>query len=609
MVPAAIMEEDPIAKFGHSIGVETQALAWMYDIPFEVQSAVIDQFDASGSKDGNVMGRLQGYVRHLLRRNGQPVPESLGSAPPKDRSHAPQDRSDFGGSSAAAAAFAQGRQTQAIDAAGAYALLPEFSQRIGLTGAAEEFLHRLPQEVVARVVNGFDPGGTKDGNVWGRLLGYVRSLWARHWGVDQETSAYIRTLPEDTQLLVMMEFDPTGSKDGNVGARLAGFIRQCEQRGGGPPQGKSKGKSKAVPHSHATEVVDWGGHDYHAQSRPVGAAPVSAAERDAIVNFAQQVSLDNQALAFLQSLESEVVSVVIKNFNPSGTKDGNVWGRLLGYIRNVWCRQKGVEQAQMKTMPEQEQMLAMADPARASRGQQAQKVAPRGKGAAARGGGGGSVRQFSAQWGLNSHAESFVDALPAPVRDSVIAGFDASGTKDGNVWGRLLGFSRQKWVIWLGLDSTVTQQVKTLSEEAQMLCMTSFDPSSSKDGNIGARLQGFMKKCSSQCGGSVGSAAYGDTAGNGSTRAAPGKSRSSSLLSHDPQVMDFLERCGLDLSALDFLQHLPEDLLQDVMNKFDPSGTKDGNVLGRLEGYVKFLSKKRGLGADAGGGPPKRARG
>ncbi len=39
--------------------------------------------------------------------------------------------------------------------------------------------------------------GTKDGNVWGRLLGYTRSHWSRFLRVDQETSSYIRSLPEE----------------------------------------------------------------------------------------------------------------------------------------------------------------------------------------------------------------------------------------------------------------------------------------------------------------------------------------------------------------------------------------------------------------------------
>merc|ERR1719253_1650040 len=103
--------------------------------------------------------------------------------------------------------------------------------------------------------------------------------------------------------------------------------------------------------------------------------------------------------------------------------------------------------------------------------------------------------QFVSQWGLNSNCEAFLNALPSAVRDAVIVGFDGGGTKDGNVWGRLLGFCRIQWMKSLGLDRTMTMQIKSLPEEAQMLCMTSFDPRSSRGGDLAGRLQSFMNKC------------------------------------------------------------------------------------------------------------------
>jgi len=75
--------------------------------------------------------------------------------------------------------------------------------------------------------------------------------------------------------------------------------------------------------------------------------------------------------------------------------------------------------------------------------------------------------------------------------------------------------------------------------------------------------------------------------------------------------MAFLERCGLDVSAAPVLEALPPDILTTVIHEFDPSGTKDGNVLGRLQGYIRFLTvrrQKRG-GADYAAGPCKRFHG
>jgi len=80
-------------------------------------------------------------------------------------------------------------------------------------------------------------------------------------------------------------------------------------------------------------------------------------------------------------------------------------------------------------------------------------------------------------------------------------------------------------------------------------------------------------------------------------------------LSGDPLVAGFLERCGLDPSAAACLEPLPEDLLARVLSDFDPSGTKDGNVLGRLQGYIRLLTaRQRQNGSDAGAPQAKRQR-
>merc|ERR1719433_1945461 len=95
---------------------------------------------------------------------------------------------------------------------------------------------------------------------------------------------------------------------------------------------------------------------------------------------------------------------------------------------------------------------------------------------------------------------TFIDGLPEEVRYKVISGFDGAGTKDGNVWGRLLGYARHIWAKFLGLDQECVNLVKGLPEEAQMICLTNFDPSGTKDGNIAGRLQGFAKKALAQAG-------------------------------------------------------------------------------------------------------------
>jgi len=653
------MDEDPVERFARNIGIEPQNIAFLHECPHEIQSSVISNFNASGSKDGNVLGRLQGYVRHTMRRSGMAPPESLGLAA--------KDRPEYAaGAVHTFLAPGAGGAIGLSQVGGGCPALPEFSRRVGLTAAAEQFLARLPQEVLASVLSGFDPSGTKDGNVWGRLLGYTRSHWARHLHVDQESSSYIRSLPEETQLIVMMEFDPRGSKDGNVGGRLAQFIDQLQHRGDpaadlssltaampgalaapggmnamlGPSAGMLGGMPGAM--GMMPQVPAWN-FGYQAQMDQqlahlamlqqlqapplMGAAPAhhvfsgqhsagSTQHSEAVLEFAQRMRLDTQAQTFMLNLKTEVANTVITKFDPSGTKDGNVWGRLLGYIRHQWCRFHNADQAtvdRLRSMPELEQMRALQDPA--ANGMQmreqampAQQTFFAAAPPMATFGGTASMPQFVSQWGLNSNAEAFLSALPDAVRDAVIVGFDGGGTKDGNVWGRLLGFARIQWMKSLGLDSSMTMQLKSLPEEAQMLCMTSFDPRSSKDGNLTGRLQAFMNKCLRQSGYEEGAPPSHIVAGGlaGGSSATGGLDAES--LAKDPMVLAFLERCGLDMPAVEYLQHLPDDMLQQVMDNFDPSGTKDGNVLGRLQGYVKFLARKRGLPVDADGVPTKRYR-
>lgn len=59
---------DPLDRFAQVLGLESEAIAFLREYPSELQGAIIAGFDASGSKDGNVLGRLQSYSRHLAKR-------------------------------------------------------------------------------------------------------------------------------------------------------------------------------------------------------------------------------------------------------------------------------------------------------------------------------------------------------------------------------------------------------------------------------------------------------------------------------------------------------------------------------------------------------------
>lgn len=633
--------EEQIANFARQLGLESEAVSFMFEMPVEIQLYIMDNFDASGSKDGNVMGRLQGYARHLLRRSGHPIPHSLAPAQLDQGAAAgyPSAAPVVQGSTIGAAPMAMGSDASGFSR-GPVPALAEFSHRIGLTPEAQTFISSLPSDVQNQIIRGFDPSGTKDGNVWGRLMGYARSIWSRSLGLDQDTITLLRGLPEEYQLTVMMEFDVHGSKDGNFSERLQRFINMVQIRGV-QTQPASVARPVATSRPVVHTVVQ---QQYAAPQQPTQQHTAAIGSAD-ISGFAQRLNLDHRAVEFLQGLPADVTSIVVSKFDPSGTKDGNVWGRLLGYIRHVWGRQKGVDQAtmdQLRQLPEEEQMAQITASSSMMQAASSLLQVPTGIPAA------GTyqtrtqqtpLQQFVQTWQLNSNAEAFLAALPGPVTNAVIAGFDGSASKDGNVWQRLLGFARQQWSKSLGLDSTTSAALKALPEEAQMLCFTQFDPSSSKDGNIGARLQKFIGKCvrqvqhqealtqhvhaaataqahyaGAQYAGAqyaseqyAGAAAYAIASLNqGYAQAAHTQPDAAPIT--DPIVLDFMQRCRLDTSAEPLLQSLPEELLHTCLREFDPSNSKDGNTLGRLQGYVKSLCRKRGVPMGPDGLPAKRMR-
>ncbi|CAE8665993.1 unnamed protein product, partial [Polarella glacialis] len=577
------MGDDPGA-FAEQLGINPDALSFLWDVPSEIRLSIFANFNPSGTKDGNVHGRLQGYVRTVMKRNGLQPPEHVESAAPRPRREHWQDH-------------APPIASQGADAGSVWA----FAEQLGLPDHAAEFLGALPEDVAQSVCRGFDPSGTKDGNVWGRLLGYIRSLWQRRLQLTEEAASFIRSLPEKIQMRVMVEFDASGSKDGNVSARLVGFANHLANRNG----------LAAVPVVVAPRARPQlaGGH-----------ANVDASE--AVADFATTLGLDQGAYDFMQLLPDDVKMNVVSSFDPSGTKDGNIWGRLFSFIRTIFSRHAGWDRShvdQLKRLPEEQQQDAMlAWMTRHAR--QAQTPVPSyvqpvrhpeprtyssSGGYGGRGGGGAdsTLTNFVRQWGLDERVAGFLQALPAHLRDNVLRSFDGSATQDGNVWGRLLGFVRSNWGRSLGIDQASMAYIKSMPEDAQMVLMTEFDPSGTKDGNIVGRLMGFAKKAMAMA--QAGASAYPAAASSQGGSCPNGDGEQS--LESEPAVMDFIQRCGLDTSALEILEPLPADVLATVIANFNPSGTKDGNVSGRLHGYVRVVLARRGLGK-AGSGPAKRQR-
>merc|ERR1711920_715522 len=111
------------------------------------------EFDPSGTKDGNVAGRLQGFVKKVLVRSGyssRGAPTLMSPVPVAQYAQRP-----------APAAAPQRRRTQ-IETVEASATIPDFIERCGLDESSTLFLEGLEEDVLTKVLTEFDPSGTKD---------------------------------------------------------------------------------------------------------------------------------------------------------------------------------------------------------------------------------------------------------------------------------------------------------------------------------------------------------------------------------------------------------------------------------------------------------------
>jgi len=621
----ALPESQDVSAFAQGLGMNPEDVAFMQEVPEELRAQIIRDFDPRGTKDGNVLGRLTAYVKFIMRRNGCQPPASLNGM---DTQHKEQGtpRAEWHGGyrvgeHVGAPAPAQ-HELMVSAGTGADPLgLGLFVERLRLEQPVADFLGRLPEDLQTCIVRGFNPSGTKDGNIWGRLFGYVRSLWSRRLNLSEAALAYVRGLPEDLQQKVITEFDAAGSKDGNVSARLIQFARGMASRAGHVEDGSSQ---MELPGGHQQEHVQQQHHP----------GPQSGQ----IVSFAQQLALEPNVVLFLQALPAEIQAIVVRSFDPSGTNDGNVWARLFAFVRRIWSQHWGWDKGTFdyfRSLPEDQQIRSIIN------GEQfvtAQAAVPQmsllGMNTAVPqlqlglnspdDGTAGRIALFVQQWGLDGSAAPFLQSLPGPVRDHVLSGFNTSGTKDGNAWGRLLGFARCAWAKYLGLDQEAVGLIKGLPEDAQMVCLAEFDPSGTKDGNLVGRLQGFVKKAMAQCGHNrraLGAAAphqgyaAGDAAGSFYEPPQQQQWQQPQAPWHQQQqwqpqqqaaapggasLTGFIERCGLDPSTLPYLESLSPDILSQIISDFDPSGTKDGNVLGRLQGYVRLLTARQRRGGPEG---------
>lgn len=584
-MPAA---EEPLEDFVQRLSLDTEAEEYLRALNVEVLSKVIRDFNPRGTKDGNVFGRLQAFARS--------VSYSVASSPGLDgrpalAAHSASRADTWPSSTARAGSYRHGAARNSP--------VSEYAQRIGLDDAGAWLVGELPEDVQHTVMLEFNPSGTKDGNVLGRLLGFARSVWAQRMGLDpasvQEVKALMRGLPEEAQARIMSQFDATGTKDGNIMARLQRFAHGVASRVAGGSSGGGWAPMRAANSNGApANVSGYVAHPAAARSAAAGAL----AQRSPLWDFCAALNLSAEAASFLSGLPEEVQTAVIRGFDPSGTKDGNVWGRLFGFVRSVWVQRLGLDASVvgfLKSLPEEAQrtIIVKFDPSRTKDGNIsarlesfARSVAGTGVAALATNAQAAALtplEQFMEHWSLTEEAVQFLASLPERVVNSVLHSFDARGTKDGNIWGRLFGFVRSVWISHLDVDGLAANYLRSLPEEHQMVVMMKFDPEKLGEDTL-AQFQAIVEQ-----------PVQFKSPLAISKQEAPQWSGddAKSFQGQEPSVAAFVERCGLDEAAADFVSSLEPDVREAVISDFDPGGTKDGNVFARLQGFARCVGRRQ----------------
>ncbi|CAE7846916.1 unnamed protein product [Symbiodinium microadriaticum] len=277
--------------------------------------------------------------------------------------------------------------------------------------------------------------------------------------------------------------------------------------------------------------------------------------------WCRRLGVNREVTEFLRDLAEDIQVGVLKEFDPRGTKDGNVSARLysFAYARSWKRAPKGLRD------PEE-------------------------------------LEAFVHHWQLDASARQVLEALPDEVLVEVLQGFDASNTRDGNVTGRFLGYVRRKWAQHYELEDDCIFTMKRLPEEGQILCLTTFDPWTTRDGNISARLRSFLWKIEAQV---TDNARWWDSSSRYDKYYGKSGYDRYDDYSYDyddvqpradratrDAILKFVARWDLDLATGAYLESLKDpDVLARVLEEFDSSGTQDGNVLGRLKALSSALSR------------------
>lgn len=583
---------DALIEFVDRLALGEEGADFLSQLPEDVLQKVITKFNPRGTKDGNVLGRLMGFAKSLGAPNtGNRGGHGHGREAPVAVSETPRD----------------------------FQSLDDFIQTYNLNDEAAEFLEKLQPEVLDNVVSSFDPGHSKDGNYFARLLACVRLIWSQWLKLEKHTTSIIKGFPEEVQMVTIVDFNPEGSRDGRLDERVRRFAEGILAR-------YQVGGKKLIfePEFHG----------------------MGSSRSSELVQFIKRSGLQSeQAESVLMGIPQEVLEVCMQDFDPAGTKDGDVLGRLLGFIKSVAITRYRLDAASKHIMDHcSKDVLArlFADGYNLKAGAHLLGAATRALKSEYEDPGprlrkGEDPGRMWASFAMLDHAtatqcQNFVSTLPQGLQEVIATEFKPSNSKDGNVFGRLVAFSKGVWQRGLGLVPADTAFMKDIPMDVQAIIISEFDPGQSKDGNISARLQGFARSV-------VGSHGKGLGGGGGNWRrdwqggghreeprqqAPPRGSLAKAVhrverarseqghhtsdfvpgdSSEEIAAQEFLDRCGLADSpeAVEMLWEFDEHTRSVVIREFDHRGTKDGNVLGRLEGFARSVAGGRGRKRPLGG--------
>lgn len=259
--------------------------------------------------------------------------------------------------------------------------------------------------------------------------------------------------------------------------------------------------------------------------------------------------------------------IVITRFDASGTKDGNVSGRLQGF-----CRSISMAQGTQSPMPPPQRPAPTQLTLRGGKGGRPPSP-PRGDAP--------GLQDFVDTWGFDASVTEWLAAVSPAIRDVVLHEFDGQGSEDQSMLSRLLSFSRPVWARNLGIDAESLSIVEGFPLDTQLVVLQKFDPTGTKDGNVAIRLQRFAESVALRH-------------EQGGYQPPPPPAPPAPTPPAPPEVLAFIQRCGLDHSSVSFLMKLDPEVRQVVMADFNPGGTKDGNILGRLQGFARAVTQSRG---------------